>query len=71
MLAEDVFGYNLKYKMKERGIGVKRLSDKTGVSMTSIYEARRGRTVLNVITAWKRARGLETTVEELLKGASK
>ena len=45
MLAEDVFGYNLKYKMKEKGIGVKRLSDKTGVSMTSIYEARRGRTV--------------------------
>lgn len=70
MLAEEVFGVNLRHKMKERGIGVKRLSVRTGLCMTTIYEARRGRTVPNVITAWKLAQGLGTTVEELLKGAT-
>ena len=70
MLAEEVFGVNLRHKMKERGIGVKRLSVRTGLGMTTIYEARRGRTVPNVITAWKLAQSLGTTVEELLKGAT-
>lgn len=70
MLAEDVFSVNLKSRMKERGIGARKLSEKTGVSLTTVYEARRGRTVPNVITAWKLARGLGATVEDLLKGAT-
>ena len=70
MLAEDVFSVNLKSRMKERGIGARKLSEKTGVSLTTVYEARRGRTAPNVITAWKLARGLGATVEDLLKGAT-
>ena len=70
MLAEDAFRHNLNRKMKERDISPRRLSEQTGVSLTTIYEARRGRTVPNIITVWKLANGLGVLVDDLLKGAT-
>jgi hypothetical protein len=40
------------------------------VGLTTIYEARRGRTVPNIITVWKLANGLGVLVDDLLKGAT-
>ena len=70
MLAEDAFRRNLNKKMKDRGISPRRLSEQTGVGLTTIYEARRGRTVPNIITVWKLANGLGVLVDDLLKGAT-
>lgn len=70
MLAEDAFRRNLNRKMKDRGISPRRLSERTGVDLTTIYEARRGRTVPNIITVWKLANGLGVLVDDLLKGAT-
>ena len=70
MLAEDAFRRNLNRKMKDRGISPRRLSERTGVGLTTISEARRGRTVPNIITVWKLANGLGVLVDDLLKGAT-
>lgn len=71
MLAEEVFSRNLNRIMKEKGIGARRLAEKSGVSLTGVYEARRGRTIPNVITAWKMANSLGVLVDDLLKGATR
>jgi len=71
MLAETAFCVNLNRFMNEKGISPRRLAEKSEVSLTGVYEARRGKTVPNVITAWKLAKGLGVSMDDLMKGATK
>lgn len=70
MRVEDAFRVNLTRLMNERGLRPRRLAEKAEVSLTAIYEARRGRSTPTLVTGWKIARGLGVTLDDLLKGAT-
>lgn len=70
MRAEDAFRVNLTRKINERGITPTILARKANVSLASIYDTRRGVSTPTVINAWKIAKGLGVTVDELFKGAT-
>jgi len=60
------FGKNVREQRRAMGMTQEQLSERTGVSQGSISTIERDERVPKLPTAVALARGLETTVEELL-----
>lgn len=70
MRVEDAFRRNLNKEMVRQDIRPRTLAKRAGVSLTAVYEAKRGNCMPSTVTVWKLANGLGVLVDDLLKGAT-